>query len=169
MVEPSFESRTFRQILGHYPTGVCAITSMIEDRPVGMIVGSFTSVSLDPPLVAFLPDRKSASWAKIESAGRFCVNVLSRQQFDVCRSLTSKQENKFENLTYRLSPAGLPLLSGTLAWLDCRLSVVHEAGDHLIAISRVEALDVEDPELPLLFFRGGYGSFASAPMEMVLT
>lgn len=162
----ALDDQTFRQILGHYPTGVCAITSMIEGKPIGMIVGSFTSVSLDPPLVAFLPDRKSMSWTKIEATGRFCVNVLSQQQRDVCRSLASKQENRFENLPYRLSPSGLPLLSGAIAWLDCRVFAVHGAGDHFIAIGQVEALDVERPELPLLFFRGNYGSFVSAPMEM---
>jgi 3-hydroxy-9,10-secoandrosta-1,3,5(10)-triene-9,17-dione monooxygenase reductase component len=162
----ALDSQRFRQILGHYPTGVCAITSMIGDLPIGMIVGSFTSVSLDPPLVAFLPDRKSTSWRKIEGTGRFCVNVLSHQQRDVCSSMASKQENKFKDLPYRLSPSGLPLLSGAIAWLDCSLSAVHEAGDHFIAIGQVETLDLEHPELPLLFFRGGYGSFASTAMEM---
>ena len=80
--------------------------------------------------------------------------------------MTSKHDSMFEDLPYRLSPSGLPLLSGALAWLDCCLSAVYEAGDHCIAIGQVEALDLEHPELPLLFYRGGYGSFASAPMEL---
>ena len=75
-----------------------------------MIVGSFTSVSLDPPLVAFLPDRKSASWPRIEATGHFCVNVLSEQQQHVIRALSSKAENKFDTLSYRLSAGGLPIL-----------------------------------------------------------
>ena len=74
----AFDSREFRRILGHYPTGVCAITAVSDGRPVGMVVGSFTSISLDPPLVAFLPDRKSTTWAAIQAAGRFCVNVPVR-------------------------------------------------------------------------------------------
>jgi flavin reductase (DIM6/NTAB) family NADH-FMN oxidoreductase RutF len=159
------DSREFRRILGHYPTGVCAITAMAEKGPVGMIVGSFTSVSLDPPLVAFLPDRMSESWPKIEATGHFCVNVLSARQQHVCRALCSKAENKFEALSYRLSCGGLPILHGTLAWIDCDLFAVHEAGDHYIAIGQVHALNVESRQAPLLFFQGGYGSFLAVPTE----
>src|SRR5207248_638104 len=101
-----FDSQEFRRILGHYPTGVCAITTMIEGRPVGMIVGSFTSASLDPPLVAFLPGRASRSWPGIEAAGRFCVNVLAADQEDLCRALSSRAENRFDAISYRLSRAG---------------------------------------------------------------
>lgn len=166
MSAAAMESRAFRNILGHYPTGVCAITSMADGKPVGMVVGSFTSVSLDPPLVAFFPDCSSSSWPKIESSGRFCVNVLSQRQHGLCHALAAKAENKFENIDYRLSPAGLPLLPESLAWFDCHLSAVHEAGDHFIAIGHVDALDLADSELPLLFFRGSYGSFAPAADEL---
>lgn len=150
----------FRRILGHYPTGVCAVTAMQDDRPVGMVVGSFTSVSLDPPLVAFFPDRKSTSWPKIESAGRFCVNVLAGHQIDVCRALSSKAEDKFDAVPHRLSSVGLPIIEGVVAWIDCDLYAVHEAGDHFIAIGHVHSLAIEHPHSPLLFFQGGYGSFA---------
>jgi 3-hydroxy-9,10-secoandrosta-1,3,5(10)-triene-9,17-dione monooxygenase reductase component len=98
---------------------------MSDGKPLGMIVGSFTSVSLDPPLVAFLPDRKSRSWSKIEATGGFCVNVLSEQQEYVCKALASKLEDKFETISYRLSQAGLPILDKVLAWIDCDLFAVH--------------------------------------------
>ncbi|WP_298687495.1 flavin reductase family protein [uncultured Sphingomonas sp.] len=156
----ALDSAAFRRILGHYPTGVCAVTAMVDGAPMGMVVGSFTSVSLDPPLVAFLPDRKSSTWPKIQAAGRFCVNVLAEHQQDVCRALSSKVENKFEAVPYRLSDAGLPILAGVVAWIDCDLYAVHEAGDHFIAIGQVHALDVEHPHRPLLFFQGGYGQFS---------
>jgi 3-hydroxy-9,10-secoandrosta-1,3,5(10)-triene-9,17-dione monooxygenase reductase component len=161
----ALDSREFRRILGHYPTGVCAITAMAEEGPVGMIVGSFMSVSLNPPLVAFLPDRKSTSWPKIKATGHFCVNVLSEQQQHVSRALSSKAKNKFEALSYRLSSAGLPVLDGIVAWIACDLFAVHEAGDHYIAIGQVHALNVECPQAPLLFFQGGYGSFLGVPAE----
>lgn len=161
----TFDSADFRRILGHYPTGVCAVTAMDEDRPVGMIVGSFTSVSLDPPLVAFFPDRKSSSWPRIEKAKRFCVNVLSEHQRDVCKALSSRAENKFEAIEYRLSNAGLPIIEHALAWIDCDLDAVHEAGDHYIVIGKVHSLAVEHTHLPLLFFRGGYGQFSQLPAE----
>jgi 3-hydroxy-9,10-secoandrosta-1,3,5(10)-triene-9,17-dione monooxygenase reductase component len=160
MTMTTFGNAEFRHILGHYPTGVCAVTAMIDDKPVAMVVGSFTSVSLDPPLVAFFPDRNSTSWPKIEQARRFCVNVLAEHQEDVCRALASKTENKFETVPYRLSDAGMPIANGIVAWIDCDLHAVHEAGDHFIAIGRVHSLDIEHPHRPLLFFQGGYGQFA---------
>ena len=157
----AFDSREFRRVLGHYPTGVCAITAASEGQPVGLIVGSFTSVSLDPPLVAFLPGRQSRSWLLIEAAGRFCVNILAHGQQDVCRALSSKAEDKFEAVSYRLSEAGLPILDGVVGWIDCELRTVHEAGDHYIAIGEVRALDVERSSPPLVFLQGAYGSFAA--------
>ena len=122
------------------------------------MVGSFTSVSLEPALVAFLPDRRSNTWPKIEAAGHFCVNILAQNQLGVCTALASKAENKFEGIPYRLSGSGLPLIEDVVAWIDCQLYAVHEAGDHFIAVGRVLALDVERPEPPLIFLRGGYGS-----------
>ena len=155
----TFQSSEFRRILGHYPTGVCAVTAMDEVGPVGLIVGSFTSVSLSPPLVAFFPDRSSTTWPKIERARRFCVNVLAEHQRHVCRALSSKAETKFEAVEYRLSASGLPIIEGVVAWIACDLDAVHEAGDHFIAIGRVHTLAVEHPRQPLLFFKGGYGQF----------
>jgi len=156
----SFDSSEFRRILGHYPTGVCAITACCDGEPVGMVVGSFTSVSLDPPLVAFFPDRTSTSWPKIEQAGRFCVNILADDQHGVCRALASKGGNKFDQVSHRPSGAGLPIVEGSVAWVDCDLYAVHEAGDHYIVIGQVHSLEAAHDQKPLLFFQGGYGQFS---------
>jgi 3-hydroxy-9,10-secoandrosta-1,3,5(10)-triene-9,17-dione monooxygenase reductase component len=156
------EAATFRHILGHYPTGICVITAMEADgTPVGMAVGSFTSVSLDPPLVGFLPSATSESWARIGATGRFCVNVLAAHQEPVCRVFASKVPNKFADVRYRLSAAGLPILDDIVAWIDCDIHAVHEAGDHVIVLGDVKAFDIEHPHSPLLFFKGGYGQFAA--------
>jgi flavin reductase (DIM6/NTAB) family NADH-FMN oxidoreductase RutF len=157
----SFDSLKFRHVLGHYPTGVCVITTIHDGEPVGMTVGSFTSVSLTPPLIAFFPDRKSSSWQKIAAAGRFCVNVLGHHQQAVCAALASRSDNKFGAISYRMSDSDLPVIDDGVAWIDCDLHAVHEAGDHYIAIGQVHSLDVGDPHDPLLFLRGGYGKFAS--------
>jgi 3-hydroxy-9,10-secoandrosta-1,3,5(10)-triene-9,17-dione monooxygenase reductase component len=155
------DPKTFRRVLGHYPTGVCAITAMQDNgEPIGMAVGSFTSVSLDPPLVAFFPDRSSSSWPKIQAAGRFCVNILAAHQEPLCRALAAKTGDKFAGLTYRQSSAGLPILDDIVAWIDCDLYAVYEAGDHYIVLGLVHSLDVERPNKPLLFFQGGYGQFS---------
>lgn len=156
---PSFDALVFRRVLGHYPTGVCVVTAIADGRPVGMAVGSFTSVSLDPPLVAFLPDKSSSSFPKIRTAGAFCVNVLASDQEDVCRALAAKVEDKFQGIAWAPGPSGSPILDGAVAWIDCGIDSVTEAGDHFIVIGRVRELDVHHGQLPLLFFHGGYGSF----------
>lgn len=161
-VKDVIDPKWFRDVLGRYPTGVCAITAMDPDGNVsGMAVGSFTSVSLNPPLVAFLPDRSSTSWPKIERAGKFCVNVLSDQQLDVCKRFASKAEDKFAGLSYQLSRNGSPIIDGVVAWVDCDLCSVQEAGDHYIVIGAVRELQAESDCSALLFYRGGYGGFAS--------
>lgn len=155
------DAATFRQTMGHYPTGVCAITAMHSDgNPVGMIVGSFTSVSLDPPLVAFFPDKESSSWAKIRDCGGFCVNVLADDQEELCRALASKKPDKFDNVPHSLSQRGTPIIEGALAWIDCSFHAIHEAGDHYIALGEVHALDIHHPGTPLLFHKGAYGTVA---------
>ncbi len=154
----SIDPATFRYILGHYPTGVCAITAMQPGgAPAAMIVGSFTSVSLDPPLVAFFPDKGSTSWPKIEAAGRFCVNVLGDTQEALCRTLASKEADKFDTVAHHLSASGSPVLDGALAWIDCTIHAVHEAGDHHMVLGAVHTLDTHGDGTPLLFHKGIYG------------
>jgi flavin reductase (DIM6/NTAB) family NADH-FMN oxidoreductase RutF len=159
-LKASFDAGVFRRVLGHYPTGVCVMTALEPDgRPVGMAVGSFTAVSLDPPLVGFMPDKSSTSWPRIARVGRFCVNVLSSNQQDLCRRFSAKADNKFEGLDFDLSKSGSPVLSGVVAWIDCRVFTVHEAGDHFIVLGEVLDLVAQDDQ-PLLFLRGRYGGFA---------
>jgi 3-hydroxy-9,10-secoandrosta-1,3,5(10)-triene-9,17-dione monooxygenase reductase component len=155
------DGATFRRVLGHYPTGVCIVTAIGADGdPVGMVVGSFTSVSLDPPLVAFFPDKRSASWPRLEAARKFCVNVLASDQQDLCARFARKNvTDKFEGVTHRVSTNGSPILDGVLAWIDCDLHAIHEAGDHYIVLGEVRELEVETPGTPLLFFQGAYGEF----------
>lgn len=155
-----FDSATFRRVLGHYPTGVCVVTAVDADGgAIGMVVGSFTSVSLAPPLVAFFPAKTSSSWPRIEQAGKFCVNVLASDQQGLCAQFAARGPDKFSGVAHRASANGSPILDGVVAWIDCTLEAVHEAGDHYIALGRVVALEASDPGKPLLFFQGGYGEF----------
>jgi flavin reductase (DIM6/NTAB) family NADH-FMN oxidoreductase RutF/DNA-binding IclR family transcriptional regulator len=161
----SVSAQDFRHVLGHFPTGVAVVTSMTDElEPIGMAVGSFTSVSLEPPLVAFLPAKSSTTFPRLRATGRFCVNVLSADQEDVCRSFARSGGNKFENKLYKLSPGGCPVLDGAVAWIDCEIETVTEAGDHYICIGDVKVLDVASTSVPLVFFKGGYGRFAAASL-----
>ena len=161
MSEPlPFDSAKFRQVLGHFSTGVTVITAATEAGPVGLAVGSFSSVSLDPPMVAFFPDKGSSSWPKIEASGHFCVNILADTQEDVCRRFASRADDKFAGLGWKPAGSGSPLLDGVLAWIDCDIDAVSEAGDHFSVMGRVRDLGVSNEGAPLLFYRGGYGCFA---------
>ena len=159
MSPPAFDSAKFRQVLGHFPTGVTVITAANDGVPVGMAVGSFASVSLEPPLVAFFADKSSSSWPKIAPTGAFCVNILGEHQEDVCRRFASKEPDKFAGLGWSPAGSGSPLLDGVIAWIDCDIQEVTEAGDHLCVLGAVRELDVGHDGPPLLFFRGGYGRF----------
>ena len=125
-----------------------------------MVVGSFTSVSLDPPLVAFLPTKGSGSWARLSTADRFCVNVLAADQEDVCRRFASRAPDKFVGVDWKPAPGGSPVLEGVVAWIECSFHDVVDGGDHWIVLGAVDDLEVSRPSLPLLFFQGGYGRFS---------
>ena len=162
MMLTQIDPTRFRQVLGQYPTGVVVVTALdVGGEPIGMTVGSFTSVSMDPPLVAFLPDQKSNSWRALrESGDSFTVNVLGADQEGVCRAIAMRKTDKFSGIPWHRSPAGNPVVDGAVAWIDCVTDQIHEAGDHHIVIGRVEELDLGAGGTPLLFFRGGYGSFS---------
>lgn len=155
------DSKWYRQVLGQYPTGVCVITATDGDGvPVSMVVGSFTSVSLNPALVAFFPDRGSSSWAKLRDCEYFCVNILGADQEPVCRQLASKDPDKFSGVAHRISERGCPVLEDVVAWIECRTYSVTDAGDHEMVTGQILDLDIAGGGLPLLFFQGGYGRFA---------
>ncbi len=164
-VSDSMDGREFRRVLGHYPTGVTVVTAACESGPEGMTIGSFTSVSLDPPLVSFCPGHDSDSWIRMRDVGSFCVNVLGDDQADVSTRFASKLDDRFEGMSVRVEATGAPVIEGCLAWIDCRVEAVHAAGDHDIVVGRVVALGTaDDPsdsaaaaDGPLVFFKGRYG------------
>jgi flavin reductase (DIM6/NTAB) family NADH-FMN oxidoreductase RutF/DNA-binding IclR family transcriptional regulator len=161
----SIDAGWFRTVLGQYPTGVCVVTAIHpETGPAGLVIGSFTSVSLDPPMVAFFPDKSSTSWPKVERAGAFCVNILGADQESVCRRFAAKGGDKFAGQAYRQAGTGSPILEGCVAWIDCDVAAIQEAGDHFIVLGRVRDLQLEQPRLPLLFFQGGYGRFTPSSL-----
>ncbi len=160
MSEAIIDPAVFRQVLGAYPTGVVVITALDDQgAPAGMVVGTFTSVSLDPPLVGFLPDKSSTSWPKIEKAGRFCVNVLGSDQQQLCRQLAGKGD-KFAGVDHVISDHGLPVLADSIAVIECTIHSVTEAGDHWFVLGHVLRMEAPRDSDPMLFHRGRYGGFA---------
>ncbi|MBL1081946.1 flavin reductase family protein [Streptomyces actinomycinicus] len=151
----------FRRVLGCFPSGVTVITAPAgagEAGPAGFACQSFSSLSLEPPLVCFLVGRTSTTWPRIARAGVFCVNVLSAGQDELCRAFAVSGADKFAGVAYEPAPvSGSPRLAGATAWVDCTVHAVHTGGDHLIVVGRVDALGADGPQKPLLFHRGRFG------------
>jgi 3-hydroxy-9,10-secoandrosta-1,3,5(10)-triene-9,17-dione monooxygenase reductase component len=161
----TFDAARFRHVLGHFCSGVAVVTGIDDGEPVGLTVQSFTSLSLDPPLVLFCPAKSSTSWARMRAAAGFCVNILEGDQEPLCRTFATRGGDKFVDVGWTPAPTtGAPVLEGALAWVDCRLDAEHEGGDHSIVVGRVLDLglglrEAEDDGRPLLFSRGGFGRF----------
>jgi 3-hydroxy-9,10-secoandrosta-1,3,5(10)-triene-9,17-dione monooxygenase reductase component len=151
------DAATMRAVLGHFATGVTVITAL-DGEPVGMAANSFTSVSLDPPLVLFCAAKSSSTWPRIERAGSWCVNVLAEDHETLCRTFAGKAEDRFAGVAWHAGATGAPVLDDALASLDCDTEAQHDAGDHVIVVGRVRALHSREGK-PLLFYRGGYGRY----------
>ena len=158
----SSPDREFRDVVGAFATGVCVVTSEHHGHPAGMTLNSFTSVSLDPPLVSFCAAHSSKTWPHIKAAGHFCVNLLGENQEELCRLFAVSGADKFAEIGYKKAATGAPVIDDVLGFLDCIIEAEHEAGDHVIVVGRVHDLDVAHEGHPLLFFRGGYGRFVGA-------
>lgn len=110
------DQRLFRDVLGHYPTGVVAVTGMDPaGGPLGMVVGTFSSVSLDPPLVSFMPTKESQTYAQLREAETFCINVMAHDQQGLCRTLSQRDPHKFDHIDWTPSSSGAPKLDGAVA------------------------------------------------------
>jgi 3-hydroxy-9,10-secoandrosta-1,3,5(10)-triene-9,17-dione monooxygenase reductase component len=153
------DASRFREVLGHFASGVTVVTASAED-PVGFTCQAFAALSLDPPMVLLAPAKSSTSWPKIAQAGAFGVNILASDQEAMARSFAVSGGDKFSEVAWAPGPAtGAPLLEGVIAWAECQLEEIFDAGDHELVTGRVVALGVGEGR-PLLFYRGGFGSFS---------
>lgn len=164
--QSTIDAAWYREVMGHYPTGVVVITGSAADgEPIGMVVGTFASVSLDPPLVSYMPMRTSSTFQRLRTASAYCVNVLASDQLELCRSMASRRPDKFDAVAWSPSPLGAPMLHDAVAHIHCVSRQSVEAGDHFIEICEVKGMEVSRPVTPLLFFQGGYGGFSPETMS----
>lgn len=150
-----------RRVLGHFATGVTVVTARAGDEPVGMAANSFTSVSLEPPLVLFCAGVESDTWPRIREAERFCVNVLGHHQRELAVSFARKGSDRYGGVELVERGDGPPWLAGAIAHIDCRIAAEHPGGDHTIVVGAVLELAVAEAdaaalEEPLIFYRGGF-------------
>jgi 3-hydroxy-9,10-secoandrosta-1,3,5(10)-triene-9,17-dione monooxygenase reductase component len=146
-----------RDVLGHFASGVTVVTAVTGEGPIGFTCQSFSSLSLDPPLVVFAPSRASRTWPRLREIGRFCVNVLAEGQDDVSQNFARSAPDKFARVPWTPSVHGAPVLEGIVAWIDGELWAEYDGGDHTVVVARVLDLGAHPDRRPLLFHRGVYG------------
>ena len=155
-------SDNFRAVLGRLPTGVVVVAGGDREQPSALVVGSFMSVSLEPPLVAVCVAKTSTSWPAIEAGGHFCANVLGDGQQRLAKRFAQSGGDKFAGVSWSPAPAtGAPLLEGVTAWIDCTIYKRYEAGDHWLVLGEVLELSGLEDAGALLFHSGVYRPLAS--------
>jgi 3-hydroxy-9,10-secoandrosta-1,3,5(10)-triene-9,17-dione monooxygenase reductase component len=150
------DSTKFRQAMSAYASGITVITGFEGDEPVGMTCQSFASLSIDPPLVLFCPARSSSSWPRINDSKKFCVNVLSNKQLDLCTSFAKSGGDKFTNVEWEKSLFGLPVISNVLVAIECEVHEIYDGGDHEIVIGLVKSLTFGQPDAPLIYHQSNF-------------
>ncbi|MER7008429.1 flavin reductase family protein [Dactylosporangium sp. NPDC000555] len=151
-----------RRVFGAFPSGVTAVAALVDGAPVGLAANSFTSVSLDPPLVSVCIARTSTTWPTLRRADRLGVSVLAAHQEHLGRQLSLRGGDRFSGVTWRATRGGEILLDGACAWLDCSIEREIPAGDHDIVLLSVHALDADRSVPPLVFHQSTFGRLQRA-------
>jgi flavin reductase (DIM6/NTAB) family NADH-FMN oxidoreductase RutF len=164
MNEPTFipdadNSRAFRDALGSFATGVTIVTIQSDHGPMGFCANSFSSLSMDPPLVLWSPAKSSSRFAQYSTARYYTIHILAHAQGDVIQRFI-RGGLGFEGMSYHRNTEGVPLIPGTVARFDCEQHATHDGGDHLIVVGRVIRC-ANTGGAPLLFTQGKYGQFAA--------
>lgn len=157
---PALDSLQLRAAFGQFPTGVTVITTCAADgRKVGLTANSFSSLSLDPPLVLWSLAHKSASTPVFRGNSHYVVNVLAASQLDLCKRFSTYKGDRFEGIAHAAGNSGMPVLDGALAWFECHNRSRYDEGDHVIFVGEVERCGVRaesDTAPPLVFHGGGF-------------
>lgn len=154
----SENTRLLRDAFGRFATGVTVVTTNSEDGPVGITANSFSSVSLEPPLVLWMPDKGSRRFRYFETAEHYAIHVLSHEQAEICNGFV-RNAHAFEQLTYKTGDNGVPLIENCLARFECSRFAAYEGGDHLIVLGRVMQAEMRTGDA-LTFFSGKLGQIA---------
>jgi flavin reductase (DIM6/NTAB) family NADH-FMN oxidoreductase RutF len=154
----TIDPRAFRNALGCFATGITVVTTTCPDgHPVGVTVNSFSSVSLDPPLVLFSLGRASQAYEFFVQGAAFAVNILAADQEDLSGRFSRRDlQERWDGVGVERWDTGVPILTGCLATIECDRHAVHDGGDHAIIVGRVRRLASTETGKPLLYFRGSY-------------
>jgi len=160
--ENDVDRRALRAALGNFATGIAIVTSIDDDgTPVGLTINSFSSVSMNPPLVLFCLAREAFSLPTFLESSYFAINILEHSQAKLSRLFATSMADKWAGLRWKAGAGGVPLLPGCVAWLQCRTHQILDGGDHLIILGKVSAVQHDPEREALLYKRGRYGRFVS--------
>jgi flavin reductase (DIM6/NTAB) family NADH-FMN oxidoreductase RutF len=154
----SIDVARFKEVLGHFVTGVAVVTANTTEGPVGFTCQTFGALSLEPTLISFSAVSASNSWPRAREVGVVGVNILSSEQEAIARVFGRSGDDKFAGIGWSPGPGGAPMIDGALAHLEGRIGFVTAQGDHDIVVMSVEFV-VSHHGAPLVFYRGGFGSF----------
>lgn len=161
-VEGQFDQAVLRQAFGCFPSGVTAFCGLVDGVPVGMAASSFTSVSLDPPLVSVCVAATSTTWPKLAGLDRLGLSVLASEHGSVARSLSAKTGDRFDGVAWEASESGAVFVHGSTLWLECAPFTRVEAGDHEIVVLQITALAIYPDIAPMVFHRSGFHGLAAS-------
>jgi flavin reductase (DIM6/NTAB) family NADH-FMN oxidoreductase RutF len=147
----ALSSPILRKVFGRFPSGVAAVCGEVDQKPIGMAVSSFTSVSLEPPLVSICIAQTSKSWSLLRQARNLGVSILSAEHGFACRQLSAKSGDRFEGVSLRRSRSGALFIANAAAWLDCGIEREIDAGDHYIVLLAINSLGLDPDISPLVF------------------
>jgi flavin reductase (DIM6/NTAB) family NADH-FMN oxidoreductase RutF len=152
----ALEPTDMRRVLSAFPTGVTAVAALVRGQPIGITANSFTSVSLEPPIVLICVAHTSTTWPTLRRAARLGISVLGAHQERQGRALSARGTDRFASVQWQVTDGGAVLLEGASAWLDCSIERQIPAGDHDIVLLRVHALDADVSVPPLVFHGSRY-------------
>jgi flavin reductase (DIM6/NTAB) family NADH-FMN oxidoreductase RutF len=148
--------RDFRDAFAHFPSGVVAVCGLDDGKPIGFVVSSFTSASIDPPLLAVCIGNPLGTWQRLRENGNIGISVLSADHAETCRQLSSSEGDRFAGLDLHVTEGRAGLLNGAVAWFECEVSEEFPAGDHIIALLRIIAMQEFPERQPLVFHRSDF-------------
>jgi 3-hydroxy-9,10-secoandrosta-1,3,5(10)-triene-9,17-dione monooxygenase reductase component len=154
--EPYVDPQLFRQAMRQVPTPVAIVATTAGGEPVGLTVGSFVSVSLQPPLVAFFVDRGSTTWPRMDGSDTFTVNFLGHGEAETCRAFAQRRSDRFAGVAWTPSASGDPILAAAAVTLECTKHTTSWLGDHRQVVGQVTAVHLRQADLPLVYHQGAF-------------
>ncbi|MFK7974267.1 MAG: flavin reductase family protein [Rickettsiaceae bacterium] len=152
----------FKQAVGAFPTGVCVIATVFNNKLWGFTANSFVSISLSPPLISYCLDAKSTSLPAFKQAEYFAISVLANDQAEISRHFAQRINNKFSSIEYHLAKSGVPCINGAISFIECKKVKAIECGDHLMFIGEVIKTQRDHNKMPLLYFAKSYREISDA-------